>query len=81
MFFFIVKGPSINYVRTWGRGGVKRIIHFYCIFHAKRGEEVQKACKNVYVINGRPQSAILAKAAVAMAAIAEIPLYYNKCAF
>ena len=39
-----------------GGGGVKLPIHFHCVLHAKRGggEEVQKACENVYEINGRP---------------------------
>ena len=42
-----------------GRGGGvgdKHPIHFYWVLHAKRGggSGVQKACKNVYVINGRP---------------------------
>ena len=41
-----------------GGAGVKPPIHFYCVLHAKEkggGQEIQKACKNWYVINGRPQ--------------------------
>ena len=32
------------------------LIHVYCVLHAKRGggEEVQIACKNAYIIYGRP---------------------------
>ena len=47
--------PLITYAPR-GRGGVKPPIHFYCVLHAKRGEGVQKACTNAYVINGRPPS-------------------------
>ena len=49
---------STNYVQTLGEGWrVKSSIHFYCALHAKRGERVQIACKNAYVINKRPRSA------------------------
>ena len=30
-------GPSINYVRNEGEGGVKPPIHFHCVLHGKRG--------------------------------------------
>ena len=36
-------------------GGVKPLIHFHCVLHAKRREGVQIACKkNAYILNGRP---------------------------
>ena len=42
-----------------GRGGGQVSNTFHCVFHAKREEGVQIACKNAYVINGRPFLAIL----------------------
>ena len=55
-------GPSINYVRTLDGGGrgVKPLIHFSYTYHMQKGAEEegggggQIACKNAYVINGRP---------------------------
>ena len=49
-----ILGPSINYVRTYGKRGVKSPIHLHCVLHAKGGEGVQIAGKIAYVINGRP---------------------------
>ena len=54
--------PLITYARR-GRGAVKSPIHFYCVFHQKKkkvggGGGVQIACKNAYVINGRPPTYI-----------------------
>ena len=53
---FYIRGlPLITYApRGREGGGVKPPIHFYCVLYAKRGEGVQIACKNAYVINGRP---------------------------
>ena len=49
----LVRGLSlITYVpRGMGRG-VKSLIHFHCVLHAKRGEGVQIAYKIAYVLNG-----------------------------
>ena len=49
--------PLITYAPR-GLGGSKPPIHFHCVLHAKRGGGVQIACKNAYVINGRPHTAI-----------------------
>ena len=45
-----------------GRGEAKSSIHFHCILHAKRGEEVQISCTIAYVLNGRLLSQNLAPA-------------------
>ena len=51
-------GPSIDYVHTKGEeggGGVQAAYTFPVRFSCRKGgEEVQIACKIVYVINGQP---------------------------
>ena len=47
--------PLITYA-TRGGGGVARLIHFYYVLHAKRGEGVEIAYKFAYVIIGRPHN-------------------------
>ena len=39
-----------------GGGGLKTHMHFNCVSHAKRGEEVQIECKSAFVIKGKPLS-------------------------
>ena len=47
--------PLITYASGGrGGGGVKSLIHFYCVLHAERGLGGRIACKDAYVINGRP---------------------------
>ena len=48
--------PLITNAPRGEEGGSKPPIHFHCLLHAKRGEGVRIACKNVYV-NGRPHDA------------------------
>ena len=58
MFFFVfsykIRGlPLITYAPR-GRGGSSLLYISIAYYMQKGGEGVQIACKNVYVINGRP---------------------------
>ena len=55
-YSYSLMGPSITTYASRGRRGVKPPIHFYCVLHAKRGEEGPNSIKIAYVINGRPLS-------------------------
>ena len=47
-------GLPVSTYAPRGRGGVKSPINFRYVLQAKGGEEVQKTCKIVYVLNRRP---------------------------
>ena len=45
--------PLITYAPRGSGVGVKPLIHFHCLLHAKRGKGVQIACIIAYVLNRR----------------------------
>ena len=53
------KGPSINYIRTVGEGGGSNLLYISIAYYMQKwGQGVQIACKNAYVINGRPLNSV-----------------------